>query len=212
MAKKFDKKICYFCAPKYGPVAEWLGRALQKLLQRFESARDLTNTKPATIAGLYLHRIQNVFMEIIIRPVAKVINSRKEIMDDNWSDIISEIELLDDIPADSFTGIEAFSHLEIIFYFDKIDASKMSFASHPRGNTKYPFTGIFAQRKKDRPNAIGLTTVELLSHNGKKLMVKNLDAINGTPIIDIKPVLKEFMPQGNIRQPEWTHHLMKKYW
>jgi tRNA (Thr-GGU) A37 N-methylase len=72
--------------------------------------------------------------------------------------------------------------------------------------------GIFGQRKKDRPNQIGLCTVQLLEHNGRTIKVKYLDAIDGTPILDIKPVFKEFQPKGEIRQPIWVADLMKNYW
>jgi tRNA (Thr-GGU) A37 N-methylase len=73
-------------------------------------------------------------------------------------------------------------------------------------------TGIFGQRKKDRPNTIGLSTVELLEHNGRTLKVKFLDAIDGTPVLDIKPVFKEFQPKTEIKQPDWVADLMKNYW
>ena len=72
--------------------------------------------------------------------------------------------------------------------------------------------GIFGQRKKDRPNKIGLCTVALISHTGRTIRVKNLDAINGTPILDIKPVFREFQPKGEINQPTWVADLMKNYW
>ncbi|MEJ2664769.1 MAG: TrmO family methyltransferase, partial [Spirochaetia bacterium] len=72
--------------------------------------------------------------------------------------------------------------------------------------------GIFSQRKKDRPNHIGTTSVELVRREGRTLIVKNLDAINGTPVLDIKPVFREFLPRGEIRQPEWSKILMKNYW
>jgi tRNA (Thr-GGU) A37 N-methylase len=72
--------------------------------------------------------------------------------------------------------------------------------------------GIFAQRKKDPPNFIGLTIVELLEKKNNILLVKNLDAIDGTPILDIKPVMKEFLPQGKIKQPAWSKELMQQYW
>jgi tRNA (Thr-GGU) A37 N-methylase len=72
--------------------------------------------------------------------------------------------------------------------------------------------GIFAQRKKDRPNAIGLCTVELLEHTGRTIKVKYLDAINGTPILDIKPVIKEFNPSQETKQPDWVADLMQHYW
>ncbi len=151
-------------------------------------------------------------MHITLQPIATVKNSRTELIDDNWSDIVSEIELADYIPVEAFNDIEAFSHLEIIFYFDKVIAKDIIYSGRPRGNTEYPLMGIFAQRKKDRPNQIGLCTVELVEHRGRSIIVKNLDAIDGTPVVDIKPVFKEFQPQKEIVQPLWATDLMKNYW
>jgi len=149
---------------------------------------------------------------ITLRPLAFVKNTRTDQSDDFWGSIVSEIELAGDISAEAFDGIDEFSHLEIIFYFDKADKSKAVYKYHPRGNKNWPEVGIFAQRKKDRPNSIGLTVAELLKREGNKIWVRNLDAINGTPILDIKPVIKEFLPQGEIRQPSWCSELMKDYW
>ena len=95
-------------------------------------------------------------MNIISAPIAFVSNSRTDLSDDYWGNIISEIKLVDNIPADAFNGIDEFSHLEIIFHFNKSDKSKIVFSGHPRGNRDWPHVGIFAQRKKDRPNALGL--------------------------------------------------------
>ncbi len=151
-------------------------------------------------------------MEITFTPVAIVRNSRFVPKNDFWGEIISEIELSDHIPTQAFDGISEFSHLEIIYYFDKVESKDIVFSGHPRGNPNYPNVGIFCQRKKARPNSIGLCTVELLEHSGRTIKVKHLDAIEGTPVLDIKPVFKEFQPQGEIRQPEWVSDLMKNYW
>jgi tRNA-Thr(GGU) m(6)t(6)A37 methyltransferase TsaA len=151
-------------------------------------------------------------MDIVLQPVAFVKNTRTDISDDYWGSIISEIELASAIPAEAFNGIDQFSHLEIIFHFDRSDKSKIVFSGHPRGNKDWPHVGIFSQRKKDRPNAIGLTVVELVKREGNKIWVKYLDAIDGTPILDIKPVMKEFLPQSEIHQPGWSVELMKEYW
>ncbi|HWJ29774.1 MAG TPA: SAM-dependent methyltransferase [Flavisolibacter sp.] len=126
--------------------------------------------------------------------------------------MISEIELAPEIPDEAFFHIEDFSHLEILFYFNVADGAPYSYSRHPRGNKAYPLTGILAQRNKDRPNHIGLTTVQLIAHNGRTISVKGLDAIDGTPILDIKPVFKEYAPKGNIKQPAWVSDLMKDYW
>jgi tRNA-Thr(GGU) m(6)t(6)A37 methyltransferase TsaA len=151
-------------------------------------------------------------MQIKLTSIAIVKNSRTKPTDDFWEDIISEIELAEHIPTEAFNNIADFSHLEIIYFFDKLESENIVFSGRPRGNPNYPPVGIFAQRKKDRPNAIGLCTVELLEHIGRTIKVKYLDAINGTPILDIKPVFKEFQPKGKIRQPEWVGDLMKNYW
>jgi tRNA-Thr(GGU) m(6)t(6)A37 methyltransferase TsaA len=151
-------------------------------------------------------------MKIFTEPVAYVSNSRTEAVDDNWSKIISSVILYECIPTEAFDGIEQFSHLEIIFCFDKVEKKDIIYAGRPGGNPNYPVTGIFAQQKNDRPNKIGLCTVELLKHEGRTIVVKNLDAIDGTPVLDIKPVFKEFLPQKDIMQPVWVSDLMKNYW
>ena len=151
-------------------------------------------------------------MQITIHPIATVTNKRPTPTDDFWGDTISEIILLPRIPEDAFNGIEAFSHLEIIYYFDKVDPTKIVYSGHPRGNSTWPEMGIFAQRKKDRPNQLGLCTVELIAHTDRSIKVKYLDAIDGTPVLDIKPVFKEFEVKGDIKQPQWSVELMKDYW
>ncbi len=151
-------------------------------------------------------------MLIELTPVGVVRNSRKAPLDDNWKDVISEIELSPAIPEEAFQGILQFSHLEIIYFFDQVQKTSIVFSGKPRENETYPTVGIFAQRKKDRPNLLGLCTVKLLEHTGRKIKVKFLDAIDGTPVLDIKPVFKEFMPATATKQPEWVSDLMKNYW
>lgn len=126
-------------------------------------------------------------MRYSIASVAYVRNNRKGIEDDNWGRVISTIELAESMNESSLAGIDGFSHLEIIFYFDKVPDEKIQYeARHPRNNTEYPKTGIFAQRGKNRPNKLGATIVELLEVQQKTLIVRGLDAIDGTPVIDIK--------------------------
>lgn len=148
---------------------------------------------------------------LIINPIGFVKNIRTGKSDKNWGTIHSTIELTNDFSSDALNGIESFSHLEILFSFHKSEKI-VSGSEHPRGDNKYPKVGIFAQRKKDRPNHIGATIVNLIRKEEKSLIVSNLDAINGTPIIDIKPVFQEYMPKGAIKQPDWAKELMKEYW
>ncbi|MFT3935938.1 MAG: tRNA (N6-threonylcarbamoyladenosine(37)-N6)-methyltransferase TrmO [Chitinophagaceae bacterium] len=151
-------------------------------------------------------------MQITLSPIAFVKNTRLQPDDDNWGTIVSTIELADDIPTDAFNNIDQFSHLEIIYYFDKVKKEDIAYSGHPRGNKNYPLMGIFAQRKKDRPNTIGLCTVELLAWNNRTITVKYLDAIDGTPVLDIKPVFTAFQTQSPIKEPAWVNDLMKQYW
>jgi len=148
-----------------------------------------------------------------IEPIGFVKNSRKKIEDDFWGDVVSEIIISDKISSESLLGIDDFSHLEIIFYFHMADLAKINIsASHPRDNKDFPRVGIFAQRKKARPNLLGSSIVKLLSVNGSTLKVSGLDAVDETPVIDIKPVVREFLPNEEIRQPDWETELMKNYW
>ncbi len=148
---------------------------------------------------------------IIMKPVGIVRNQRKGADDDNWGPVESVIELSEHLPDEALEGIEDFSHLEIIFYFDR-SVETVTRSGHPRGITSWPRVGIFAQRKKDRPNHIGTSFVRLIERKGRKLLVHRLDAIDGTPVLDIKPVLKGFLPEGEVLQPPWAEELMKNYW
>lgn len=150
--------------------------------------------------------------DIILRPIARITNSRLTLDDDNWGSIISEIILDESLLAESLDGLEDFSHVEILFYFDQVDQEKIIMSRHPRGNKDWPKVGVFAQRNKDRPNHIGLTIARILKREGRSLFVADLDAVDGTPILDIKPVMQEFLPREKIHQPEWSHELMKDYW
>lgn len=148
-----------------------------------------------------------------IEPIGYVKNSRSGTDDDFWGDTISEIIISKKISSKSLIGINEFSHLEIIFYFHLADPSEISISSsHPRENLKFPEVGIFAQRKKARPNLLGTTIAKLIKAEKNILTVQGLDAIDGTPVIDIKPVLREFLPDEEIKQPEWSSILMENYW
>ncbi len=151
--------------------------------------------------------------EIKLTPIGIVENSRTSLDDDGWGDVLSRIVLADDLGEDCLLGVEGFSHVEVIFYFHRADIRKTTVGSRrPRDNPAWPQVGIFAQRGKDRPNRLGLTVARVIHHERRSLTVQGLDAIHGTPVLDIKPVMVEFLPQGTIRQPEWVRELMQEYW
>ncbi|MBZ5574775.1 MAG: TrmO family methyltransferase, partial [Acidobacteriia bacterium] len=97
--------------------------------------------------------------------------------------------------------------------FDQVAEDKIERRSrHPRGNPAWPKVGIFAQRGKNRPNRIGATICRLLSVEGLSIRVQGLDALEGTPVLDVKPVMQEFLPEReSVRQPRWVHELMAEY-
>jgi len=151
--------------------------------------------------------------EIIVSPIGYVSSPRNDLSDDNWGDVESRIELCPEFGPEAFDGIEEFSHVEVVFFFDRIPEALIEYATrHPRGNSAWPKVGIFAQRGSYRPNRLAVSVARLVSRQGRQLDVRGLDAINGTPVLDIKPVMQEFLPAGEIRQPEWSHELMLRYW
>ena len=152
-------------------------------------------------------------METIdLTPIAYVSNDRHHLEDDDWGEVISEIHLREDLSAELFMGLDTFSHVEIIFVFHRVPADKkVPDSRHPRDNQAWPKLGLLAQRSSYHPNPIGLCTAKILKVEGRVLTVKSLDAVNGSPILDIKPVFHEFIP-GDTKQPQWVSELLKNYW
>jgi len=152
-------------------------------------------------------------LSVTLTPVAFVRSPRRAVTDDGWGRVKARVELVEDLPPDSLDGLESFSHAEILFVFDRVpESAVVRGARHPRDNPAWPRVGIFAQRGKDRPNRLGSTIVEIVRREGRALEVMGLDAVDGTPVVDIKPVYTEFLPRGEVRQPRWTTELMRDYW
>jgi tRNA (Thr-GGU) A37 N-methylase len=102
---------------------------------------------------------------------------------------------------------------QVVFLFHLVDpANVQTAARHPRNNPDWPLVGIFAQRGKNRPNRLGVSRCAVEKVEGLDVHVSGLDAIDGTPVLDIKPYMAEFAPAGPTRQPEWATELMKNYY
>jgi tRNA-Thr(GGU) m(6)t(6)A37 methyltransferase TsaA len=151
-------------------------------------------------------------MEFTLKPVGVVHSSRSEIDDDNWDSENSKIELVPPFDDQALRGLTDFSHCIVVYVFDQASWDDSKMARHPRGKTDWPKVGIFAQRAKDRPNQLGVTVCQIIAVNGLTVHVKGLDAIDGTPVVDIKPWMDEFGPRGETVQPMWSIELMKNYW
>jgi len=153
-------------------------------------------------------------LPIEIHPIGAVHSPITQPVDDVWGAVTCRIDL---DPArfapDSLLGLADFSHVEVVFLFHRVKESEIvAGARHPRNRPDWPKVGIFAQRGKNRPNRIGVTVCRLLSVQDLSIEVAGLDAVDGTPVLDIKPYMREFAARGRIRQPAWATELMAGYW
>lgn len=149
-----------------------------------------------------------------LRPIGTVRSERTEAVDDGWDAVGTRIEL-DAVrfTPDVVAGLDSFSHVEVVYLFHLVDEGAVNTgARRPRGNPAWPEAGIFAQRGKERPNRLGVSRCELLAVDGLELRVRGLDAVDGTPVLDLKPWMAEFAPRGEVRQPAWSRELMARYW
>ena len=153
-------------------------------------------------------------MDLGIEPIGFVSGGRSEPVDDNWGDVEATL-VLDDtrFEPDATRCLDEFSHLEVVYLFHLVDAGAVTLgARRPRGNPEWPMVGILAQRAKARPNRIGVSRCEIIEVDGLKIRVRGLDALDGSPVLDIKPFMVEFAPTGRIFQPDWASELMRHYW
>jgi tRNA-Thr(GGU) m(6)t(6)A37 methyltransferase TsaA len=146
-------------------------------------------------------------------PIGVVHSPVKSAVDDVWGGVVSTIELDPRVLGpDATAGLDQFSHIEVVFHFHLVSAGDVETgARHPRNRADWPLTGILAQRAKRRINRLGVSTCRLVRVDGLRLTVLDLDAVDGTPVIDVKPYMAEFGPKGEVRQPAWSRELMSAY-
>ena len=145
-----------------------------------------------------------------ISPIGYVRNPVMDGTDRDWGKVISEIYLNDDLRS-GLLGLENFSHAIILFYMHKVTVNlETDLVRRPQGRKDMPLIGIFSQRAKHRPNPIGITTVNIKAIQDGILTVEGLDAINGTPVLDIKPYFPPF-DKVDGTTPKWVDELMKDY-
>jgi tRNA (adenine37-N6)-methyltransferase len=153
-------------------------------------------------------------LSITMTPIGLVRSSRCAMADDDWDRETVHIEIDPErLSADALKGLDAFSHVEVLFHMNQVEPAKIETgARHPRNNLDWPKIGILAQRGKNRLNQIGVTVCRVLRVDGTRLYVEGLDAIDGSPVLDVKPWVREFGPRGEVKQPAWITELMKGYW
>ncbi len=148
-----------------------------------------------------------------VEAVARVRNVRPRPLDDYWRDLPSRLVLTERFGPEALQELDSFTHVEVVFLFDQVPFQKVrEGARHPRNRSDWPSAGIFAQRGKGRPNRIGVSRCRVVGIEGRELLVQDLDAIDGTPVLDIKPWMDEFGPIGPTGQPSWSRQLMDRYY
>ena len=147
---------------------------------------------------------------IIMQPIGYVKNDVQNKKDTAWGTDISTIMLETEF-CGGLLGLEAFSHVLVLCYLDKAKYVKENHLQRrPQGRDDMPIVGIFSQRTKDHPNTIGVTSVQIVSVDEKSITLKGLDAIDGTPVLDIKPYYPIF-DKKEATVPEWVNRLMEHY-
>ncbi|MEU4689144.1 SAM-dependent methyltransferase [Actinoplanes sp. NPDC023714] len=147
-----------------------------------------------------------------IKPIGYVENGRTDVQHtDNWGAVVSTI-VVDAVFGDAcLQGLEDFSHVEVLFVFDRLAELDDYREPRPyRGRADLPAVGIFAGRGPRRPNRIGVTTCSIVAVEGRVLTVRGLDAVDGTPVVDLKPAMREFSPE-DLTQPAWVSEMMTEY-
>jgi tRNA (Thr-GGU) A37 N-methylase len=149
-----------------------------------------------------------------VEPVAHVVGGRIEPTDDYWGGTRSIIRIDSArFTPEATTGLEDFSHLEVVFQFHLTDTADLNLgARRARDNPDWPAVGIFGHRNMRRVNWLGVSRCRLLKVDGLDLHVEDLDAVDGTPVMDIKPWFTEMGPRGDVRQASWSHEMLGLYY
>ena len=152
-------------------------------------------------------------MEIRLHAIGVVRNGRGDARDADWGALESQI-VLEPAFRGGLAGLESWSHVIVITYLDRDptgEAPPADWRRHPRGMTHLPKLGVFAQRGRLRPNPIGVTTVAIVGLDRDGLRVLGLDALDGTPVLDLKPHARPFDAPRAVLEPAWFGEMMRGY-
>ncbi|HVP04640.1 MAG TPA: tRNA (N6-threonylcarbamoyladenosine(37)-N6)-methyltransferase TrmO [Dehalococcoidia bacterium] len=143
--------------------------------------------------------------DVTITPIGYVRNKVKETMPDGWDAVDSDVVLRPELEP-MLLNLGEYSHVIVVFWPhkvpDEVRGSKPQL--HPRDDEQYPLMGVLATRSQIRPNPVLTSPVRLLSVKGNVLRVRGLDAIDGTPVLDIKPYLPHYDSVPDARVPDWV--------
>jgi tRNA-Thr(GGU) m(6)t(6)A37 methyltransferase TsaA len=153
-----------------------------------------------------LNQVRRNQTPIALEPIAMVKNDIKEMGRRDWDKVISQLVFRPDF-EDALEGLKEFSHIIVLFVFHLSPSGESAAHKiHPQMRPDLPLVGVFATRSPVRPNPLGMAVVELRGHIKNILTVTGLDALDGTPIVDVKPYLPGDSV-AKIRVPDWIHKL-----
>lgn len=143
--------------------------------------------------------------EITLRPIGVVHSSVNQPQGAgfDWQKVISEITV-DESLTEALDGLDEFSHIIVLYWMHREQRGTPTLKIHPRSDANLPLMGLFATRTPQRPNPIGKATVRLLERRQNVLTVKGLDALDGTPVIDIKPYIPGYDSADDAKGPPWS--------
>jgi tRNA-Thr(GGU) m(6)t(6)A37 methyltransferase TsaA len=171
----------------------------------------LTDSKSNMRFAPRLREAQAARMEFKVRAIGRVQSTASEKVDEQWGSVKARIVLEPEF-RNGLRGLDQFSHVLVVtlLHGASYDPAR-HLVRRPRGRADMPELGIFAQRAKDRPNPLGITVVPLESLEPDGLTVRGLDAIDGTPVLDLKPYFPAFDSAPGACVPEWVDRLMQGY-
>jgi len=137
-----------------------------------------------------------------LKAIGIVRNAVKQPLKQGWENVVSEIVVKSSL-TEALDNLDEFSHIIVLYWMHQVAGSKSPAKVHPMGKPEVPAVGLFATRSPHRPNPIGKTTVRLLKRQNNILTVEGLDAIDGTPVIDIKPYLPRYDSATNAKAAPW---------
>ena len=149
--------------------------------------------------------------ELSVEPIGWIRSPVAKPVDEDWGSVESTIHLEPSL-CRGLQGLAQFSHVIVVTFMHGASFDRdRHLVRRPRGLAEMPELGIFAQRAKDRPNPIGITCVPLVEVEPTGIRVRGLDAIDGTPVLDIKPYFPHFDAPESARVPDWVDALMRGY-
>jgi tRNA-Thr(GGU) m(6)t(6)A37 methyltransferase TsaA len=145
-------------------------------------------------------------LKMFVKPIGFVTTSIKSKPDSgyDWREVVTRI-IINKKYIKALEGLEKYSHIIVIYWLHQADATSISLKVHPRGDRKRSLVGLFASRSPHRPNPVGEKVVKRLRKWDNILWVKGLDAIDGTPVIDIKPYIPDYDSPADAVVPKWNN-------